>query len=846
MVNETIIVGAPPPLPHNEEPGAWIGPFRIIKKIGEGGFGSVFEAEQEQPVRRTVALKIIKLGMDTREVIARFDAERQALAMMDHPHIARVFDAGATESGRPYFAMELVHGEPISAYCIRHALSLPQRLALFEQVCAAVQHAHGKGVIHRDLKPNNVLVSTEDGQPFTKVIDFGIAKATTGRLTDQTLMTEVELMMGTPLYMSPEQAAGSADIDTRTDIYALGVILYELLTDSTPIDSSTLRGARLAEIQRIISEVEPLRPSARLTRPGTLQLGETTRSSSEVRKRAAALRGELDWIVMKAIDKNRTRRYETASAFAADIRSYLDGEPVQAAPPSALYRLRKTIARNRALVAATAAVLIALLIGAAGFAWQAKLATTRADELYQVTLFQANMLSQVDATSAGLLLSDDVQSQLAAALEKTPGSQSEHATRREQFTNQWQLVNATDAARNLIDSTILKPAAAAIGDRFENQPFVAAALRQVLASRYAELGLYDAALPLQTSALETRMKLLGEDNRETTASMNSMCVLLGDRGELTEAEAICRRALASRRRVLGPDHPSTLESLNNLGILLGDTGAYDEAEAVLRESLMRHRNTLGNDDPNTIDAMNNLSNLLTTRGKLEEAEELLRKAVDLSRRVSGESSSAYLIEINNLGAVLYKQDKLAEAEPYFREALQKSRKLLGDAHPDTLLSISNLGMLLQNEGKLDAAENLNREALEKMQRVLGQDHPSTLTVASNLSMLLMDQGKLGDAEPLLREVLDTSRRVSGEDHPDTLFAISNLAVLLHKRGDVVQAERYLREGLERSQRTLGDADPLTRNFNQKLGYLLTRLGKPDEAAAYLQATQEQAERAVDP
>ncbi len=845
MVNETVIAGGPTPLPHGEDPGAWIGPFRIIKKIGEGGFGSVFEAEQEQPVRRTVALKIIKLGMDTREVIARFDAERQALAMMDHPHIARVFDAGATESGRPYFAMELVQGEPISTYCKRHALSLPQRLALFEQVCAAVQHAHGKGVIHRDLKPNNVLVSTQDGQPFAQVIDFGIAKATTGRLTDQTLMTEVALMMGTPLYMSPEQAAGSADIDTRTDIYALGVILYELLTDSTPIDFDTLRDASHAEMQRLISEVEPLRPSARVSHSVTLPRGKTRRSSSEMRKLAAALRGELDWIVMKAIDKNRARRYDTASAFAADISSYLAGEPVQAAPPSTLYRLRKAIARNRTLVAAAAAVLVALLIGLAGFAWQARVANARADELAQVSLFQAKMLNQVDPTRAGLLLSDDVQAQFATALAKTPGEESEHAASREQFARQWQRVNATDVARNLIDSTILKPAAKAIDTQFQDQPLVAAALQQVLASRYETLGLYDAALPLQKRALETRQRLLGEDDRETLASMNNMSVLLWDRRELTEAERLGRGALATRRRVMGPDHSDTLESLNNLGNVLNDAGAYDEAEAIFRESLTRHRSTQGSDHPHTIDAMNNLSNVLTALGRLDEAETLVREAIDGARRVSGEDSPAYLVAINNLAVIWYKQDKVAEAEPYFRESLLKSRKLLGEEHPDTLVSISNLGMLLQEEGKLDEAERVNREALEKMQRVLGDDHPSTLTATSNLSMLLMDEGKLEQAEPLLRSVLDASRRVSGDDHPDTLYAINNLAVLLYKRGEMEQAERYFREGLERSQRTLGADHPLTRNFNQKLGDLLTQLGKPDEAAAYLHAAQEQAEPAVD-
>jgi len=841
MANETIIAGAPTPLPRGEEPGTWIGPFRIVKRLGEGGFGSVFEAEQEEPVRRRVALKIIKLGMDTREVIARFDAERQALAMMDHPNIARVFDAGSTDSGRPYFAMELVQGEPISVYCARHALSIKQRLALFEQVCAAVQHAHGKGIIHRDLKPSNILVSTQDGQPFARVIDFGIAKATTGRLTDQTLMTEIALMMGTPLYMSPEQAAGSADIDTRTDIYALGVILYELLTDSTPIDSTTLRGASHAEMQRLISEAEPLLPSARLMHPTTQQLGVTPRSSSELRKLAATLRGELDWVVMKAIEKDRTRRYETASAFASDIRSYLAGEPVQAAPPSALYRLRKAVARNRTLVAAAAAVLAALSIGLAGFAWQAKVANARADELAQVSRFQAQMLNQVDPTRAGLLLSDDVQAQFAAALAKTPGSASEHDARRDSFARQWQLINTTDAARNLIDSTILKPAARAIDAQFQDQPLVAATLRQVLASLYYTLGLYDASLPLQKSALDIRSRVLGPEHLETMASMNSMGVLLADRGDLVEAEELDRRVLALRRRVMGPEHRDTLESINNLALVLKNMGQYEESEALFRASLAGHRRTHGDDDTHTISAMSNLGLLLMARGNLDEAEVLFREAIAALRRISAEHLPDYPIAVNNLATVLFEQHKLAEAEPYFREALLKSRELLGEAHPDTLVSISNLGMLLQDEGKLDEAERFNREALEKMRRVLGEDHPSTLTATTNLGSLLMDERKWDEAEPLLRRALDGSRRVSGDDHPNTLYAINNLAVLLRRRGEIEQSERLFREGLERSQRTLGQQHPLTVNFNQKLAQLLTETGRVGEAEPFVRAAQAVAE-----
>lgn len=352
-----------------ESAGSVIGRYKLLQLIGEGGFGSVFLAEQSRPVRRRVALKIIKLGMDTKQVIARFEAERQALAMMDHPNIARVYDAGATETGRPYFAMEYVVGDAITKFADVHKLDIPARLALFSQVCSAVQHAHTKGVIHRDLKPANVLVSTVDGKPFAKVIDFGIAKATASPLTEKTLFTEHRQLIGTPEYMSPEQAEGSPDIDTRTDVYALGVLLYELLTGVTPFDAKRLRSAAFGEMQRIIKEEDPPAPSLRLTR-NLESLAQTAMARQmEPGKLSTTVRGELDWIVMKALDKDRARRYESAAQFAGDVGNHLAGEAVEAAPPSRGYRVRKFVRRNKGAVIASGAVTATLLIGLSGTAW---------------------------------------------------------------------------------------------------------------------------------------------------------------------------------------------------------------------------------------------------------------------------------------------------------------------------------------------------------------------------------------------------------------------------------------------------------------------------------------------
>lgn len=353
-----------------ERPGTVIGPYKLLEIIGEGGFGVVYMAEQSEPIRRKVAVKVLKPGMDTRQVVARFESERQALALMDHPHIARVFDGGQTASGRPYFVMELVRGTPINEYCDQQHLPITQRIELFIHVCQAVQHAHQKGIIHRDLKPSNVLIASNDGVPMVKVIDFGIAKAITGPLTDKTLFTGFAQMIGTPLYMSPEQAGQSSlDVDTRSDIYSLGVLLYELLTGATPFDGDALKQAGFDEMRRIIREDEPPRPSTRLSTMGQTATTASTKRRSDPRRLSQLLRGDLDWIVMKALEKDRNRRYETPNAFVLDLQRFLADEPVAAGPPSISYRMQKFLKRNRGAAVATVVVLLALIGGIIGTTW---------------------------------------------------------------------------------------------------------------------------------------------------------------------------------------------------------------------------------------------------------------------------------------------------------------------------------------------------------------------------------------------------------------------------------------------------------------------------------------------
>lgn len=360
------------PVPATEQPGRMIGPYKVMEQIGEGGMGRVFVAEQQTPVRRKVALKVIRPAMGAHDVVARFEAERQALALMDHPHIAKVLDAGETESGYPYFVMELVRGIPLTEFCDRNRLSLRERLELFIDACQAIQHAHQKGVIHRDLKPTNLLVTLHDGRPVVKVIDFGVAKAISQPLTDKTIYSRFAQMIGTPLYMSPEQAELSGlDVDTRSDIYSLGVLLYELLTGTTPLAEERIKTVGFDEIRRIIREEEIPQPSARLSTLGEALAGVSMKRRTEPRTLSSLMRGDLDWIVGKALEKDRTRRYETAAALAADVRRFLNEEPVEARPPSAWYRFRKVARRNKVALTTVALVVVALLMGAAGSIWQA-------------------------------------------------------------------------------------------------------------------------------------------------------------------------------------------------------------------------------------------------------------------------------------------------------------------------------------------------------------------------------------------------------------------------------------------------------------------------------------------
>ncbi|MBW7906592.1 MAG: serine/threonine-protein kinase [Phycisphaerae bacterium] len=863
----------------SEGPGSIIGRYKLLQLIGEGGFGSVFMAQQESPVQRRVALKIIKLGMDTRQVIARFEAERQALALMEHPNIARVFDAGATEAGRPYFVMELVRGEPLTDYCDRNQLSIDERLRLFAQVCQAVQHAHQKGVIHRDLKPSNVLVTSTDGQAIPKVIDFGIAKATSARLTEKTVFTEHRQLIGTPEYMSPEQAEmTSSDIDTRSDVYSLGVLLYELLTGALPFDARRLRSAAFAEIQRIIREEEPPTPSLRLSRLDALPSVAARRQIDPARL-LRRVRGDLDWIVMKCLDKDRTRRYGTADALAQDILRHERGEPILAAPPSSAYRLRKFVRRHKVGVLAGAMIALLLVLAVAGtttgMLWALReksraddaakaesvarreaqqhaaqaaeaadlaqrearrageaeaAARQRAAELDQVASFQASQLSELDPALMGVRIRDAVVGQGRVLLAGRSATEAELDAAQREVERVLAGVSFTDVSLEALDASVLSRALEAIDQQFPDQPLLRARLLQATSDTLRELGLGDRAVAPQAEALDIRRRALGDGHPDTLASVNREGMLLQAQGKLREAEQRYREALDAGRREAGAEHPEVISALNNLGQVLVHQGRLAEAEPVCREALEQARRFLGEDHEGTYSAQGNLGLALNNLGRLSEAEECYRAALETKRRVLGDGHRSTLLSLSNLAVVLRERGRFDEAEPYFRETLEARRRLLGDNHPDTVTSINNLGGLLQYQGKLDEAEPFCRETLEQTRRLLGQDHPYTLIATNNMGLLLRTQGRLDEAEPFCREAVERMRRVLGDDHQNTIIAITNLGALLTTRGEPAAAEPLVREALDRQRRLLGEDKLATLDSMSNLGVVLRLQGKLEEAA----------------
>jgi tetratricopeptide (TPR) repeat protein/serine/threonine protein kinase len=731
--------------PGPEGPGSRIGPYKLLQQIGEGGMGAVFMAEQTRPVQRKVALKVIKPGLDSAQVIARFEAERQALALMDHPHIAKVLDAGTTDTGRPYFVMELVKGTPITRYCDEHRLTPKQRLELFQPVCQAVQHAHQKGIIHRDLKPSNVLVADYDDKPVAKVIDFGVAKATGPKLTDRTMFTEFGQVVGTLEYMSPEQAKLNAlDVDTRSDIYALGVLLYELLTGTTPFDQKRLHQAAFDEILRIIREEEPPKPSTRLSTMEELPSVAANRGL-EPRKLSGLVRGELDWIVMRCLEKDRNRRYETANGLAHDLERYLHDEPVEACPPSAGYKLRKLAHKYRRALGTVAVFVLLLMLGAvvstwlAVWAWRAESGARTAAQ--QARDAEGKARSEAAITEAvNLFVQEDL---LGQADVEAQGQQPD---------------------RDVKVRVLLDRAAAAVEGRFKDRPEVEAAIRVTIGNAYRALGEHAKAEEQLRRALEIRRQL-GVDHADTVQAMNGLArVYLEERHPpRDETEPLLAEAVGVSRRALGDEHPLTLLSLHNLARLYGDIGQPARAEPLYLLVLQGRRRTLGGAHLDTLKTQVNLALLYSNQRRYAEAESLLRQTLDSFRGVLGDEHPLTFLCLNNLALQYHEQRQYTRAEPLLVAAVQGSRRVLGVEHPATILYRNHLLRLYRDQGEYAKAEPwaveavkvllaLPRERRASSQAVFGANELLRIYEAQG-GLKLVDQGQYGEAEPVVRYLL---------------------------------------------------------------------------------------------
>lgn len=752
--------------PLSERAGDKIGLYKLLQQIGEGGCGVVYMAEQEEPIRRRVALKIIKLGMDTKAVIARFEAERQALALMDHPNIARVLDAGATETGRPYFVMELVRGIRITDYCDQNQLSTEQRLNLFTHVCYALQHAHQKGIIHRDIKPSNILVTVNDGVPMPKVIDFGIAKAIDQRLTEKTLFTAFEQFIGTPAYMSPEQAQmSSVDIDTRSDVYSLGVLLYELLTAHTPFEHRELLAAGLDEMRKMIREQEPKRPSTRLS--GLAVADQTTVArcrQTDPPQLIRSIRGDIDWIVMRCLEKDRTRRYETANSLAEDIARHLNNEPVRARPPSRCYLFRKLVQRNK--VACGAGTLIALaLVSGLGFS----LWTLGKERAARRQASAAEQKVQVEAAK-----SQQVARFLRNMLQGVGPSVA--------------LGRDTTMLREILDKT-----AERVGNDLKGQPEVEAELRVTLGEVYEALGQYDQAETMYRAALSLRRSLHGNMHTNVADALDLLGhELTACRGENEEGPALLREALMIRTNLLGCQHVQVAASLHHLGVI-SNLDKPDEQDALLERALVIRRQLLGNSHAQVAESLTALANSMTWQARQDEAEAYAREALAvLSRLAPGETAPQTVAFAQAaLGVILLRQGKFEEAISLQRSAVGTIKELVGEAHPTYAASLYNLGFALNDANQLEEAVAVMQEALAILKTAGNQDQ-KTRECLRQLAGLAEKRGRLAEAEALYRQA-----------HPDGLD--SGLSRVLRAQGKFAEAEAVLAKAAWKAKELADDA-----------------------------------------
>jgi tetratricopeptide (TPR) repeat protein len=733
-----------------------IGRYRVLRLVGEGGMGVVYEAEQDHP-RRLVALKVIKPGLASAELLRRFERESQALGRLQHPGIGQIYEAGTADTGfgsQPYFAMEFIVGEGLKEYTISHRRSTQQRLELIAKICDAVQHAHERGLIHRDLKPGNILVDRM-GQP--KILDFGVARLTDGpgRATRQ---TDAGQLIGTLAYMSPEQVlADPMEVDARSDVYALGVIMYEVLAGRLPYSVSH----RVHEAVRTIREEDPTRLSS-------------------VRR---AYRGDIETIVAKALEKDRSRRYSTAAALASDIRKYLADEPIQARPASTAYQLQKFARRHRPLVTATVAVFATLVVGIA-MSTRAALKAREAEQAAQAVID---------------FLRNDLLAQASASTQAGPGTKPDP---------------------DLKVRTALDRAAARIAGKFDRQPEVEAVIRDTIGQTYIDLGLYTEARTQFDRALDLHLRVLGTDDPQTLRTSARVARVALLQGAYPEAESLFVRDLEQQRRSLGPGHPDTLYSASNLTNVYFAQGKYVQAETLGSQTLEICRRVRGAEHPDTLAAMNSLANVYNAQSKYEQAEALDRQALESRRRVLGSEHPDTLVSMNNLAGDYTNMGKHGQAAALHNQALEIQRRVLGPEHRETLMSMGNLARAYTQLGQYAQAEELSARTLEGQRRVLSPDDPHTLISMDTLAAIRGFRGKFELADTLFNQVVESSRRILGPEHPYTLIFLADFATILQRQGRYALAATYAAQALDARRRALGSehADTMVSAADLALAY----------------------------
>jgi serine/threonine protein kinase/tetratricopeptide (TPR) repeat protein len=761
------------------------GRYKLIEEIGEGGMGTVWMAQQTEPVRRAVAVKLIKPGMDSKQVLARFEAERQALALMDHPHIAKVLDGGmtgeagavATGSGRPFFVMELVKGVPITKYCDEHRLTPRQRLELFVPVCQAVQHAHQKGIIHRDIKPSNILVAQYDGRPVPKVIDFGVAKAAGQQLTDKTLMTGFGAVLGTLEYMSPEQAElNQLDIDTRSDIYSLGVVLYELLTGSTPLDRKRLKQAALAEVLRIIRDEEPPKPSTRLSGSKDSLPSISAQRHTEPAKLTRLVKGELDWMVMKALEKDRNRRYETANGFAMDIQRYLADEPVLACPPSTYYQLRKFVRRNKGPVLAASLVVLALVGGVIG----TTTGLTRADQARRREEAQRLLAeNQAELARTNEKTANEREAETKAVLDFVENKVFAAARPKDQEGGQGFDVKLADA---------VKAALPFVDKGFPGQPLIEARLRTTMGTSFWYLGKANIAAEQYEAARTLYTKYRGPNHRDTLRAMHNVARCYADFGRQADAVKLLEETVTLMKANLGPDEPDTLGSMGNLALGYGNLGRYADGVKLLEETLALETAKLGLADRRTLGTMCNLGIGYRHLGQLDDSRKLLEKTLALMKaKIPDDRFTINCMD--SLAWTYLDLNRPADALKLHEEALALIKAKVGPRHPDTLSTMYGLACDYAQLGRRQEAIKLNEEILELQKSALGADHPDTLQTMNNLAHSYLAGAEATKAMVILKDTRARHERLVKAEPGST----TQQSCLAWTHGQIGEAEQASHE-----------------------------------------------------